>query len=103
MKVNYTGTLLPQQALPGVQLPSWLSSLHNQRPRPTVFHFRASLGVTPAYYRMIWSVTGIVCSPIREDSHTFAVLLVSINEYCRSSSSRWRLGGYAPIGRKPRC
>jgi hypothetical protein len=82
MKINSTETLLLQQARPGVQLSLWLPSIHNQHPRPTLVHFRANLGVTLAYYRIIWSVpvAGIVCSPIRENSHAFAVLLVPINE-----------------------
>jgi hypothetical protein len=82
MTINSTGTLLLQQAYPGVQLTLWLPNIRNQHPRPTLVHLQANLGVTPAYYRMIWSVAGIVCSPIREYSHAFAVLLVPINECC---------------------
>jgi hypothetical protein len=72
MGMDSTGFLLLQQARPGIQLPLWRPSICIQHPRPTLVHFRVNLWVTPVYYRRIWSVTGIVCSLICEDSHAFA-------------------------------
>ena len=63
--------LLLQQARSGVQLPSWLPSIRNQNP---LVHFQANLGVTPVYYGMIWSVSGIIYYLIHEDLHAFSVL-----------------------------
>ena len=62
------GALL-QRAQLGVQLPPRVR-IRNQHPRLPLVPFRANLWDTriPAYYMTwIWSVAGIICSPIRED------------------------------------